>query len=110
MGKYFSPVRVTAVSPGAVQTEFSNVRFKVGFLVAATSLFAPAVKRCMLHLSNGSVRPMPLTGMQGNDTAADAVYDGIIPLTADDIADQIIYAATRCDTSPLGMSQACAWS
>ncbi|KAK9908003.1 hypothetical protein WJX75_001335 [Coccomyxa subellipsoidea] len=52
-------IRVTAISPGAVQTEFSNVRFK------------------------------------GNDQAAHSVYAGIIPLTADDIADQIVYAATR---------------
>ncbi len=33
--------------------------------------------------------------VQGNDQAADSVYAGIVPLTADDIADQIVYAATR---------------
>ena len=32
---------------------------------------------------------------QGDDGAADAVYEGIIPLTAEDIADQILYVATR---------------
>ena len=52
-------MRVTSISPGAVQTEFSNVRFK------------------------------------GNDAKADAVYDGIIPLNADDVADNILYCATR---------------
>ena len=54
-----TPVRVTEISPGLVQTEFAGVRF-------------------------------------GHDQARAAkVYEGIDPLTADDVADCIAWAATR---------------
>lgn len=52
-------IRVSTVDPGAVNTEFSHVRFK------------------------------------GDTARANAVYDGMTPLTADDIADAVIYCATR---------------
>lgn len=52
-------IRVTAISPGAVQTEFSKIRYS------------------------------------GDEEKAAAVYDGIIPLSGADVADNVLYAATR---------------
>ncbi len=52
-------IRVSTVSPGAVETNFSLVRFK------------------------------------GDSNRASAVYEGTSPLTAEDIADTVIYCATR---------------
>lgn len=54
-----TPIRVSVVSPGAVETEFSMVRFK------------------------------------GDTSRAAAVYEGYDPLQAEDIADAILYCATR---------------
>merc|ERR1712039_971547 len=54
-----TPIRVTAISPGMVETDFSKVRFK------------------------------------GNDAKAAKVYEGILPMHAEDIADQVIYVTTR---------------
>ncbi|QLE59284.1 SDR family oxidoreductase [Nostoc sp. TCL26-01] len=54
-----TPIRVTSVDPGMVETEFSNVRF------------------------------------HGDDERANKVYQGVTPLTADDVADVILFCATR---------------
>jgi 3-hydroxy acid dehydrogenase / malonic semialdehyde reductase len=54
-----TPVRVTSVDPGMVETEFSQVRF------------------------------------HGDTERAAKVYQGVTPLTPDDVADVIYYCATR---------------
>jgi len=54
-----TPIRVTAISPGMVETDFAKVRFG------------------------------------GDEEKAKKVYEGIIPMVAEDVADQIIYATTR---------------
>lgn len=59
MDLFGTKVRVSSVDPGAVETNFSSVRFK------------------------------------GDEKRAAAVYAGFHPLTAHDIADAVLYCATR---------------
>lgn len=54
-----SDIRISAIDPGAVKTNFSVVRFK------------------------------------GDKAKAEAVYEGMTPLIADDIAETIVFCATR---------------
>lgn len=53
-----TPIRVTNIEPGMVETSFSNTRFR------------------------------------GDDKKADNVYEGIEPLTADDVAEVIVYSTS----------------
>ena len=59
-----TPIRVTCISPGFAETEFSLVRFEA-------------------------------KGEDGAKDAAASVYKDLVALTAADIADQIVYSATR---------------
>lgn len=54
-----TPVRVSSIDPGMVETEFSNVRFR------------------------------------GDGDRAQKVYEGVTPLTPEDIADVVYFCATR---------------
>lgn len=59
MDLFSHQIRITAIDPGAVHTDFSLVRF------------------------------------HGDETRADQVYANWQPLTAEDVADAVVYAATR---------------
>lgn len=54
-----TPIRVSTVDPGMVNTNFSKVRFK------------------------------------GDEQKANAVYEGLTPLSAEDVADALLYCVTR---------------
>ncbi|CAA7271716.1 unnamed protein product [Cyclocybe aegerita] len=54
-----TPIRVTEIQPGMVETEFSIVRYR------------------------------------GDEQAAKKVYEGLDPLTAEDVAEEIVWAASR---------------
>ncbi|CAG8560696.1 16068_t:CDS:10, partial [Dentiscutata erythropus] len=56
-----TPIRITEINPGMVETEFSFVRF------------------------------------DGDKSRADKVYEGITPLTGEDIAETVVFVASRPD-------------
>ena len=73
-----TPVRVSVISPGLCQTEFSAVRFKLGE-----------------SESQGQAEDGRQVAAEDTQKKVDAVYADIVPLHPDDIADNVIYTCTR---------------
>ena len=73
-----SRVRIIEVDPGQVETEFSVVRFR------GDKEKADAVYKCVLFQTENA-----------KASAADSVCRGVEPLTPDDIAEVIVFTASR---------------
>jgi NADP-dependent 3-hydroxy acid dehydrogenase YdfG len=99
---YDTPIRVTEIQPGMVETcESSSISLPYPLSKIETgnedgsSGFASMKAN---SLSNDATwTAFSITRFRGDEQAAKKVYEGFQPLTAEDVAEDIVWAASRKD-------------
>lgn len=97
---YDTPIRVTEIQPGMVETCESSSLFLLCSLLKTgngngslgyTSMNANSPSNDVTSTA------FSITRFRGDEQAAKKVYEGFQPLTAEDVAEDIVWAASRKD-------------
>jgi len=99
---YDTPIRVTEIQPGMVETCESSSLFlpcslsKIENVNGNESLGYASMKANSLS-NDVTWTAFSITRFRGDEQAAKKVYEGFQPLTAEDVAEDIVWAASRKD-------------
>lgn len=99
---YDTPIRVTEIQPGMVETcESSNLFLPCSLLKIKTGNRDGSSGYVSMKANSPSNEvtstAFSITRFRGDEQAAKKVYEGFQPLTAEDVAEDIVWAASRKD-------------
>jgi 3-hydroxy acid dehydrogenase/malonic semialdehyde reductase len=90
---YDTPIRVTEIQPGMVETCESA---RGNNSLSSINLKHKTTDSSLLQYRFESLA-FSITRFRGDEQAAKKVYEGFQPLTAEDVAEDIVWAASRKD-------------